>query len=116
VLVVDDEPLIRWSLAQTLAGSGCTIMEAGDARSAIQAVQASLRPIDVILLDFRLPDSDDLSLLSRLRELTSASRIILMTAFLTPELAQAASDLGASEVLSKPFELVEVARLVRGAA
>jgi len=116
VLVVDDEPLIRWSLAETLAGSGYEILEAGDAKTALQAVTGALRPIDVVLLDFRLPDSDDLSLLARLRSLLPGSRIIMMTAFGTPEMTEAARQLGAYDIVHKPFEINELASLVQTAS
>lgn len=113
ILVVDDEPLIRWSLSETLSDSGHQIVEAGDGSSAVQAVTSSPRPFDVVLLDFRLPDSNDLSLLSRLRRLAPETRIIMMTAFGTPEMTQGALDLGATRVVSKPFEISDVASLVQ---
>ena len=113
ILVVDDEPLIRWSLAETLAGYGHHVVEAGDAQAAVQAVNASAQPFDVVLLDFRLPDSNDLSLLARLRLLAPASRIIMMTAFGAPEVLQGALDLGAAQVVSKPFEIADLTDLVQ---
>ena len=90
-------------------------VEAGDARSALEAATGATRPIDVVLLDFRLPDSNDLVLLARLRDLIPNSRIIMMTAFGTPEMAQAARDLGAFDVVGKPFEMTELASLVQAA-
>ena len=112
VLVVDDEALIRWSLAQTLEDLGCEVQQATSGADALGAVAASDRPFDVVLLDFRLPDSNDLNLLARLRELMPGSAIILMTAYSTPEVVQAALDLGAVSVVSKPFEMSDLARLV----
>lgn len=113
VLVVDDEPLIRWSLAETLSDAGHRIVEAGDGREAVQAVMTAPRPFDVVLLDFRLPDSNDLSLLSRLRRLVPHARIILMTAFGTAEMTKGALDLGAYDVVAKPFEMADVERWVQ---
>jgi DNA-binding NtrC family response regulator len=112
ILIVDDEALIRWSLFETLSGCGHVVVEAGDALGALEAVAAAAVPFDVVLLDFRLPDSNDLALLSRLRRLAPATRIILMTAYGTPEILQAALDLGAYRVISKPFEMNDVAPLV----
>jgi two-component system KDP operon response regulator KdpE len=112
VLVVDDEPLIRWSLVETLAGAGHDVVEAIDARDAIQVVTDSAKPFDIALLDFRLPDSNDLTLLTRLRRLTPATRIILMTAYGTPEVLQGALELGAYRVLNKPFEMGALSPLV----
>ena len=114
VLVVDDEPLIRWSLAETLVDLGHSVSEAGDAAGAIEAVRSD-EP-DVIVLDYRLPDSNDLSLLARIREMAPASAVIMMTAYGTPEMQRDALALGAWRVVSKPFEVNEMAVLVRRAA
>lgn len=108
VLVVDDEPLIRWSLAQTLEQSGHAVVEAGDAQSAIRWVSSS-GPFDVVLLDYRLPDSNDLNLLATIRKLSPAAAVIMMTAFGTPEVMTGALQLGAYQVIPKPFEVHEVA-------
>ena len=112
VLVIDDEALIRWSLVETLKGAGHDVVEATDARDAIQVVTDAATPFDIALLDFRLPDSNDLTLLTRLRRLTPATRIILMTAYGTPEVLQGALDLGAYLVLNKPFEMGALCPLV----
>jgi DNA-binding NtrC family response regulator len=112
ILVVDDEGLIRWSLVQTLSDSGHTTVEAVDGATAIRAVAEAPVPFDVALLDFRLPDSNDLMLLSRLRRLSPATQIILMTAYGTPEVLQGALDLGVFRVVAKPLDMNEVATLV----
>ena len=111
VLVVDDEPLIRWSLSQTLEQSGHAVVEAGDAESTVRVLSAG-DPFDVVLLDYRLPDSNDLNLLATVRRLAPASAVIMMTAFGTPEVMTGAVKLGAYQVISKPFEVHEVAALV----
>jgi len=116
VLVVDDEFLIRWSVAQTLADCGCHVVEASDARGAWQAVRGASRTFDVALLDYRLPDAEGLSLLTAIRARTPRTQVILMTAFGTPEVVRAALDLGAYRVLGKPFEMDDVADLVAAAA
>jgi DNA-binding NtrC family response regulator len=112
VLVVDDEPLIRWSLAQTLEQSGHTVLEAGDRKGAVDSVSTANEPFDVVLLDFRLPDSDDLNLLATIRELAPTTAVIMMTAFGSPEVTTGALELGAYRVVPKPFEVHEMAALV----
>ena len=112
ILVVDDEALIRWSLVETLSDAGNEVVAVPDAENAVQVVRDAAVPFDVVLLDFRLPDSSDLTLLSRLRRLTPATRIILMTAYGTPEIVQGALDLGAFRVLNKPFEMNALSPLV----
>ena len=115
ILVVDDEPLMRWSLAQTLLDCGYEVSEAGDGQTALQRLNDAPVPIDVVLLDYQLPDSDDLKLLSTIRRMSPWSQVILMTAFGTPEVVSDAQQLGAYCVLRKPFELNDLAALVQQA-
>ena len=112
VLVVDDEPLIRWSVSQSLSDLGFDVSEAADAASALKMVTTSPLPFRIVVLDLRLPDMNDLSLLGTLRQLLPNARLILMTAYGTPEVIADARALGAT-VLSKPFELDELNRVVR---
>jgi two-component system response regulator HydG len=112
VLVVDDEPLIRWSLAETLNDCGHQVVETGDGRGARGAVRDASRHFDVVLLDYRLPDSEDLSLLASIRQLSPQTQIILMTAYGTPEVVRGALGLGAFRVISKPIEMHDVAGLI----
>lgn len=115
VLVVDDEALIRWSLAEMLGERGYVVSEAGDARTAVAAIEGALKPFDVVLLDYRLPDSADLRLLEKVRRLAPSSQVIMITAHNSPELAQGAAALGAYRVISKPFEVDSLAALVNQA-
>jgi DNA-binding NtrC family response regulator len=112
VLVVDDEPLIRWSLAETLAHSGHEVIEAGDAMGALRTLNNTQESVDVVLLDFRLPDSHDLTLLSLIRRLAPDTSIILMTAYGSPEITEGALQLGAYTVVHKPFEMHDMAALI----
>ena len=115
VLVVDDEALIRWSLAEMLGERGYAVTEAGDARMALAAIENAENPFDVVLLDYRLPDSADLRLLEKVRRLAPTSQVIMITAHNSPELAQGAAALGAFRVISKPFEVESLAALVNQA-
>jgi DNA-binding NtrC family response regulator len=115
VLVVDDEPLIRWSLAEVLSENGYSVVEAGTGRAAIQEAGLS-DPFNVIVLDLRLPDTDSLSLLARLRELAPRARIIMMTAHGTDEVAEEAHARGAYGFVHKPFEMSVMASLVTEAS
>ena len=112
MLVVDDEPLIRWSLTEALRACGHLVSDASDASTALAAAAAPPRGFDVVLLDFRLPDSNDFALLGALHRLMPRAQIIMMTAHGTSELVEQAVGLGAYTVVSKPFELGAVADLV----
>jgi two-component system response regulator AtoC len=111
ILVVDDEPLIRWSLAETLAESGHRIVEAGDGEAALRALHEEGR-FDVVLLDYRLPDSNDLALLATIRRLVPKTAVIMMTAYGTPEIMEGAVRAGVYRVVPKPFEVHDMADLV----
>jgi DNA-binding NtrC family response regulator len=111
VLVVDDEALIRWSVGESLAVLGVHVEEAADAATALRRVRTSPTPFAVVILDLRLADMADLSLLKALHQLLPAARLVLMTAFATPEIAAEATQLGAT-VLNKPFELDDLSRIV----
>jgi two-component system response regulator PilR (NtrC family) len=110
-LVVDDETLIRWSLSETLSGLGMDVDEAGDGASALIAISGATSPYDLVVLDLRLPDVDDLSLVSRIRELLPDAAVVLMTAFATPSIVSDAEALGVRAILHKPFALEDLSRI-----
>ena len=110
-LVVDDEPLIRWAVAESLVTLGFTVEDAPDAATALKMVTTAALPFDVVVLDFRLPDMRDLSLLGTLRQLLPRAVLVLMTAYGTQTIESDARAMGAS-VLTKPFELGDLNRIV----
>jgi DNA-binding NtrC family response regulator len=112
VLVVDDEALLRWSIAELLRRAGHTVIEATSAANARDAMTDASGRIDVVMLDYRLPDSNDLLLLDEVRRRLPRSAVVLMTAFGTPEMTQEALDRGAYCVLSKPFDMHGVEGLI----
>jgi two-component system NtrC family response regulator len=105
ILLVEDENLIRWAVSETLTSAGHRVIEAPDAATALRAVGQASEPFDVILLDFRLPDSDDLSLVERIRPQAPSSALVMMTAYGTPQMAEHAKQLGVFTILAKPFDV-----------
>jgi DNA-binding NtrC family response regulator len=97
-----------------LTQHGHTVVEAANA-SSTRDVMARADLIDVVLLDYRLPDSNNLQLLAELRRRMPDTAIVLMTAYGTPEVARGALQLGAYRVIKKPFDMHEVDTLVRSA-
>ena len=115
VLVVEDELLIRWSIAETLAAAGHAVIEAEDGATAVTTLKNDAERIDAVVLDYRLPDSSDLTLLATVRGLSPEAVVVLMTAFGTPEVMKGALDLGVRHVLHKPFEMHDLKSLLEEA-
>lgn len=116
ILVVDDEPLIRWAVREGLEGAGYAVIEAGSAREAIDSLNDGGAGVAVALLDLKLPDSDDLSLLRLVRRQAPGCRVIMMTAHGTPEILAEAVREGAVGTIAKPFDLMRVVGMIRDAA
>jgi DNA-binding NtrC family response regulator len=114
ILVVDDESLVRWSLLETLHACGFHVTEARDGASAISALSAAERP-DLVLLDLRLPDCDDLHVLSAIHQLAPRVPIVLMTAYASRDVLDDALRVGASVVIGKPFDMEKIGPLVERA-
>lgn len=109
ILIVDDEDLIRWSLRERLRSDGYDILEAATGQSALEQFKDG---VDLVLLDYRLPDMDGLSILRELKKLDPDILVILLTSFVNVETAVEAMKLGAFHFANKPFNLDDVAAMV----
>src|SRR5580765_1549591 len=112
VLVVDDEQLIRWTLNERLSREGYRVVEADTARAALER---HAEGVDLVLLDYRLPDADGLSVLKKMKEADAETLVILLTAYSTIDTAVEAMKQGAYHYANKPFNLDEIALLVEKA-
>jgi CheY-like chemotaxis protein len=106
VLIVDDEPTIRWMLAEALRGWGYETVEAGTGAATLAAIVTE-RPA-AVLLDINLPDSSGLDLLREIKRRSPQTAVIMITAETLFENAVAALRGAADDFIGKPINLEEL--------
>lgn len=111
VLIVDDDTAIRRLLRASLERAGYRLVEASNAREAMNAVQID-KP-DAVLLDLGLPDRDGLELVPLIK--AAGPAIVVVSAREATEQKVTALDLGADDYVTKPFDTDEVLARIRTA-
>ncbi len=99
ILVVDDDPVIRSSLAELLTDYGYEVMTAGHGGEMTALIEGGLRPC-VVLLDLMMPIMDGREVLRRLHGEKNTIPIVVITAYNSTEAIE-----GSVDTLSKPFDL-----------
>jgi DNA-binding NtrC family response regulator len=112
-LVVDDEHLIRWSLEQSLKRQGYEVSTAASGEDALRALRED--PPDLMLLDIQLPGINGLDVLEKAKEIAEEVIVIMVTALGVLETAVKAMRMGAYDYINKPFNLDELAIVIKKA-
>ena len=112
ILIVDDEQLIRWSLVERLTQEGYETLEAESGAEALTRFNDS---VDLVLLDYRLPDTDGLRVLQEIRDRGPDTLVIMLTAYSSVDTAVEVMKRGAYHYATKPFNLDEIVLLVEKA-
>jgi len=106
ILIVEDEAMLRESLAELLTEEGYHVLQAGDGKVAHEMVLGQV--VDLVLTDVRMPEMDGMTLLQRLRETAPETPVIMITAYGTVQNAVAAMKTGATDYLLKPVQFDEI--------
>jgi DNA-binding NtrC family response regulator len=103
ILVVEDEEAQRSLLEGLLTKEGYIARAAGDGKTALDTFRNDT--FEIVLLDYKLPDTDGLTLLKAFKEMNPEVEVIMITAFGSIENAVTALKAGAFEYLTKPIDL-----------
>jgi DNA-binding NtrC family response regulator len=106
ILVAEDEPGVRESLAEVLRDAGYTVHTAVDGRAALAALEE--HDFAVVVTDLRMPGADGLAVLRRAREISPQTLVVVMTAHGSVETAVDALRAGATDYLLKPIMMDEI--------
>jgi two-component system KDP operon response regulator KdpE len=113
LLIVDDEPAIRWALRKTLQGMNFEIVEAENGEQAVALVR-TIR-FDAVLLDVAMPGADGIETCKRIRKLMPLLGIVMLTVRNTEDDKVEALDAGADDYVTKPFHVRELVARLRAA-
>jgi len=106
ILIVDDDPLVRESLARVVKKMGHGPSEAGSLASAREKIQGE--DFDLVFCDVRIPDGSGLDILPEIRASTASPEVIIVTGFGDPDGAELAIKKGAWDYIEKPLSVKAV--------
>jgi YesN/AraC family two-component response regulator len=112
ILAVDDEPIIGESIAYTLEAPHRVIAVAKDGQEALAI--AAKEKFDIVITDHRMPRSGGLELVKKLRQRKYTGKIVVLSAYLSPENIGTYEELAVDEVVSKPFDFAELREVIAG--
>jgi CheY-like chemotaxis protein len=108
ILLVDDEPGVRFALTEVLCDRGYRVICASSGAQALTLLDG----VDVVVTDLSMPGMDGLELVSRIAAHAPALPVLLLTAQGSERMGRIASSRGACGCLSKPFDIDEIARAI----
>jgi two-component system, NtrC family, response regulator HydG len=113
VLVVDDDPGLRYTLREILSGEGLDVVEAADGVAALELLEGG--PVPLVVTDLRMPRLDGMGLLRAVAARSPGTRVVVVTAHGSERQAVEAMKAGAYDYFRKPFETEELLAVVRRA-
>jgi CheY-like chemotaxis protein len=112
VLAVEDDPSVAQTVSLVLRGTSCQVATAASAEEALDTINRSAARFDVLITDNHMPVVRGGELVRQLRAANFQGRIVVLSAFVSPEQEQEYRELGVNEILSKPFAIADLRRAV----
>jgi len=106
IMIVDDQAMIRILLVEVFVSCGLEVYEAGDGEGAIR--QFAEQPVDLVLMDLKMPEMNGIEALLRLRRLKPDLIAVMISAYGEPEDVETAEQLGVTRFFDKPFDIDEL--------
>ncbi|MCX7172375.1 MAG: response regulator [Proteobacteria bacterium] len=113
ILVIDDEEIVRLSHRRILAGDRFNVETVLDGSEGLRLLEQ--HPVDVVLLDLRMPGMDGISVLKTIKEKWPEIEVVVITGYPSIETAKEAIQLGAYDYLAKPADPDDIMKVTRGA-
>ena len=110
ILIVDDQEMMRDSLAATLAREGHEVVAANDGPVAVTRLGNTR--FDLMITDLKMPKMTGIELMAEAKRLRAEMPVVVMTAFATVNTAVEAMKMGAYDYIQKPFDGEEIKLLV----
>jgi CheY-like chemotaxis protein len=111
VLLVDDDPGVRFALTEVLCDRGYRVIAAASGAQALGLLDG----VDIVVTDLVMPGMDGLELVTQIVARVPSLPVLLLTAHGSEHLVRIASSRGARGCLSKPFDIDEIARVIEHA-
>lgn len=112
ILVVDDEPLVVWSIVQALEPMKHYVDWAFNGKEAIQRIKNNM--YDLLITDYKMPDVTGVEVIKKIKEINSSAKIIVITAYKNEnELVEAIKNNLINRMIEKPYNLDDVLKSIK---
>jgi two-component system cell cycle sensor histidine kinase/response regulator CckA len=113
VLLVEDEDPVRLFGARALRNKGYTVLEAKNGNSALQVMQETAEPIDLVISDVVMPEMDGPGLIREVRERYPGMKVIFISGYAEDDFRENLERSSGIHFLAKPFSLEQLASKVK---
>jgi two-component system NtrC family response regulator len=111
ILVIDDQSDMGWIMSHIFGDRGDKVIASRSGKEGLRKLNER-KDFDLVFLDVKLPDLNGLDVLEQIKKASPHTKVIIITAFGSPEARQQALERGASAFLDKPIQIDEMTRLV----